>query len=88
MAKDKHIEASFEELSQKKTIRLEILKNINETGKQNGLKGFEQARNIYLQTVPFMNRGILTNTMKIQRHQAKKMYKDVIAKLYNEKVSS
>jgi long-chain acyl-CoA synthetase len=49
------------------------------------LKGFEQARNIHLESSPFLNRGILTNTMKIQRHQAKKTYKDVIEKLYKEK---
>jgi len=48
------------------------------------LKGFEQAKNIYLEPSPFMNKGILTNTMKIQRHEAKKLYKDVITKLYQE----
>lgn len=58
---------------------------MNETGKENGLKSFELAKNIHIEIVPFLNRGILTNTMKIQRHQAKKTYKDVIAKLYEEK---
>jgi long-subunit acyl-CoA synthetase (AMP-forming) len=43
------------------------------------------AKNIHIEILPFLNRGILTNTMKIQRHQAKKTYKDVIAKLYQEK---
>jgi long-subunit acyl-CoA synthetase (AMP-forming) len=32
-----------------------------------------------------LTKGILTNTMKIQRHEAKKVYKEIIAKLYNEK---
>ncbi len=32
-----------------------------------------------------MAKGILTNTMKVQRHEARKLYKDVITKLYEEK---
>lgn len=32
-----------------------------------------------------MAKGILTNTMKIQRHEAKKIYREVIDKLYEEK---
>jgi long-subunit acyl-CoA synthetase (AMP-forming) len=31
-----------------------------------------------------MTKGILTNTMKIQRHLAKKLYQDVVADLYKE----
>jgi len=58
---------------------------MNHTGKEGGLKGFEQARNIYLEHSPFLVKGILTNTMKIQRHEAKKLYNDVITRLYEEK---
>lgn len=31
-----------------------------------------------------MNKGILTNTMKIQRHEARKFYKGAIEQLYKE----
>jgi long-subunit acyl-CoA synthetase (AMP-forming) len=31
-----------------------------------------------------MIKGILTNTMKIQRHEAKKVYREVIDDLYKE----
>lgn len=31
-----------------------------------------------------MNKGILTSTMKIVRHEAKKAYKDVITQLYKQ----
>jgi long-subunit acyl-CoA synthetase (AMP-forming) len=31
-----------------------------------------------------MNKGILTNTMKIQRHLAKNLYKEVVTSLYKE----
>ena len=68
-----------------KQVRLEILKQLNITGKEGGLKGFEQARNIFMEPNQFMTKGILTNTMKIQRHEAKKLYKDVITRLYEEK---
>jgi len=55
---------------------------LNAIGKQAGLQGFEQAKNIHLDTQPFINRGILTNTMKIQRHEAKKVYRNEIAAMY------
>lgn len=48
IAAEKKLEGSFEELCQNKDIRSEILKHLNHTGKEGGLKGFEQARNIYL----------------------------------------
>jgi long-chain acyl-CoA synthetase len=54
-------------------------------GKQGGLKGFEMAKNIHLEPAGFMARGILTNTMKIQRHLAKNTYRESIDALYNEK---
>ena len=53
-------------------------------GKLAGLKGFEQARNIYLEPNGFMLKGILTNTMKIQRHEAKLVYAEEIKSLYDE----
>lgn len=43
------------------------------------------AKNIHLEPAGFMARGILTNTMKIQRHQAKTFYKNVVDAMYNEK---
>ena len=57
---------------------------MNAVGKKGGLKGFEQARTIYLQPVGFQSKQILTNTMKIQRHEAKLVYKTVIQDLYKE----
>jgi long-subunit acyl-CoA synthetase (AMP-forming) len=39
---------------------------------------------VHIEPQPFLNKGILTNTMKIVRHEAKKTYKDVIEKLYKE----
>lgn len=41
---------------------------MNNIAKKEGLKSFEMAKNIYLEPIGFLARGILTNTMKIQRH--------------------
>lgn len=65
-------------------IRAEVLVNLNKVGKEAGLAGFEQAKNIYLDSSSFQERGVVTNTMKIQRHEAKKAYRDTIDKLYKE----
>lgn len=45
---------------------------------------FEQPKNVFLEPSPFLNKGILTNTMKVQRHEAKKLYRGVIDELYKE----
>lgn len=67
-------------------MRLEFVNYLNKIGKEAGLQSFEQAKNIYLELEPFLSRGILTNTMKIQRHEAKKYYRAQIDQLYKEGV--
>lgn len=57
---------------------------MNSIAKTEGLKSFEQAKNIFLEPVGFMMRGILTNTMKIQRHEAKLSFADEIKSMYSE----
>ena len=42
------------------------------------------AKNIYIEPMSFQVRQILTNTMKVQRHEAKKVYKNEIQDLYKE----
>jgi hypothetical protein len=42
------------------------------------------AKNIHLEPLPFSDKNILTNTMKLQRFEAKVAYKNVIEHLYNE----
>ena len=53
-------------------------------GKESGLQSFEQAKNVYVEETSFQMRGIVTNTMKIQRHEAKKAYKEEVDKMYKE----
>ena len=62
-----------------------MCKEIDSIGKEAGLMGFEQAKNIYIETEPlFMNKGILSTTMKMQRFAAKKVYAEQIEKMYQE----
>ena len=75
LASSKGIEGSFDELCRNDQIRAEVLANLTKVGKEAGLAGFEQAKNIYLDSQSFVERGVVTNTMKIQRHEAKKAYR-------------
>jgi hypothetical protein len=34
--------------------------------------------------MPFADKNILTNTLKLQRFEAKTVYKNIIAQMYNE----
>ena len=65
-------------------MRILLLKSLNEIGKKAGLNSLEMAKNIHLEPLPFAEKNILTNTMKLQRFEAKVAYKNVIERLYNE----
>jgi len=65
-------------------VRTELLTRLNAFTKKEGLSGFEQAKNIYLDPESFATKGIVTNTMKLQRHEAKKTYKKELEDMYKE----
>lgn len=65
-------------------IRCELTAQLNQIGKVAGLQSFEQVKNLHIEPETFMARGIVTNTMKVQRHEAKKYYRPVIDQLYKE----
>jgi long-chain acyl-CoA synthetase len=79
-----HVEGTYEQLCASKQVRVEFVNYLAKIGKEAGLQSFEQAKNIFLDTEPFLSRGILTNTMKIQRHEAKKFFRPQIDQLYKE----
>ena len=67
-------------------IKKEVIKDIDTYGRKNDLKGFELPKKIYLCKEPFsIENQIITPTMKIRRHQAKKFFAKEINKLYGFK---
>ena len=44
-------------------------------GKQYGLVGYEQCKNIFIEEKSFMERGILTASMKLKRFEGRKLYR-------------
>jgi len=57
---------------------------LNSYAKKNGLLGFEVAKNIYLETVGFASKKILTNTQKLIRYEARVCYSQQIDAMYSE----
>lgn len=53
LGKNLGVEGDFPELCQNQKVRAAFLNEMNALGKQKGLKGFEQARNIYLEPKSF-----------------------------------
>jgi hypothetical protein len=60
------------------------LRELNRQGKEEGLHGFELAKNIYIERSAFLTKNILTNTMKLIRFEARRVYKTEISSLYEE----
>lgn len=65
-------------------MRMVLCKELDSVGKKEGLMSFEQAKNVYIEPQPFMTKGILSSTMKLQRFAAKKLYEKEIESMYNE----
>ena len=65
-------------------IKASLLKKLNEIARAQGLNGFELAKNIYLVMDGFASKGILTNTMKLIRYEARNFFKDQIEAMYSE----
>ena len=64
-------------------LKKEIIKSIDTYGRKNDLKGFELPKKIFLCKEPFsIENQIITPTMKIRRHVAKKYFMNEINKLY------
>ena len=64
-------------------LKTEIVKELDKFGRKNDLKGFELPKKIHLCKEPFsVENQIITPTMKIRRHIAKKYFEAEIKKLY------
>ena len=64
-------------------LKTEIVKELDKFGRKSDLKGFELPKKIHLCKEPFtIENQIITPTMKIRRHIAKKYFEKEIKKLY------
>ena len=64
-------------------LKTEIVKELDKYGRKSDLKGFELPKKIHLCKEPFsVENQIITPTMKIRRHIAKKHFEAEIKKLY------
>ena len=63
----------------------DILMEINDYSRKNDIKGFEIVKNVHLCKEPFsVDNNLLTTTMKIRRHVAKKYFSKELEKLYGK----
>ncbi|KAM9618429.1 long-chain-fatty-acid--CoA ligase 5 isoform 1-T2 [Trichechus inunguis] len=77
------IKGSLEELCQNQVVKKAILEDLQKTGKEGGLKSFEQVKNIFLHPEPFsIENGLLTPTLKPKRGELSKYFRVQINSLY------
>jgi long-chain acyl-CoA synthetase len=74
---------SFEELCADFDVKKKVLSALTAYGKENGLKGFEQVKKIYLTSEEFtVENDLLTPTFKLKREIAKKKFAKEIETMY------
>ncbi|XP_010632919.1 long-chain-fatty-acid--CoA ligase 5 [Fukomys damarensis] len=77
------VKGSLEELCQSKIVKEAILEDLQKIGKENGLKSFEQVKNIFVHPEPFsIENGLLTPTLKAKRGDIAKHFRTKIDSLY------
>lgn len=82
-AKGKNLEANMDSLCKNTELKELILKDANDLGKKEGLKGFEQIRKVHLHNKLFtLEEGLLTPTMKAKRNELKQYFIDEITEMY------
>ena len=74
---------SFCELCSNEKVKNEVLTQMRSLGKEGGLKGFEQVKDICLTPDAFsVDNDLLTPTFKFKRHVAKTYFEKELAALY------
>lgn len=82
-AKEHGIDGDFNKLCKNDELKAVILKDITQQGKLGGLKGFEQAKNIYLHNELFsIENDLLTPTMKAKRPVLQKVFQEQLDTMY------
>ena len=84
--KTKGIEATKENVTQyydDVDLKNDIVKQLEVFGKENGFKGFEIVKKVYISKEPFtVENDLVTPTLKIKRHVAKKKFQNEINEMY------
>lgn len=65
-------------------MKKQFLAELNLLAREQGVLGFELAKNICFACEGFAVKGIFTNTMKLMRFEARTCFKDQIDGMYNE----
>lgn len=77
--------ASLDQICGSEAVKKEVLKELTDVAKTNGLKGFERVRDIGLVSEAFtIENGMMTPSQKLKRHDLLRKYKTVIEGLYAE----
>ncbi|XP_074648180.1 long-chain-fatty-acid--CoA ligase 5-like isoform X2 [Tubulanus polymorphus] len=84
-AHENRIEGNLARLCHSKKVISAIINDLHLLGREAGLAGFEQVKNIKVHTVPFTTEaGLLTATLKLKRPALRKLFANDIKKLYEE----
>ncbi|KAJ9704876.1 hypothetical protein PVL29_003091 [Vitis rotundifolia] len=84
-AENHNVTGDFKSLCENLKARKYVLDELNNTGQNHQLKGFERLKAIHLDPNPFdIERDLVTPTFKLKRPQLLKYYKDIIDRLYSE----
>lgn len=85
MAQELQVEGDINAVCNQKKVKDAILKELNRLAVENKLNGLERIKSVHLDPcTTFMNRGILTTSMKLKRHDAKNLYQKAIDEMYAE----
>ena len=78
-------ENNYKNYLENEDLKKEIINIMDKFGRENNLMGFELPKKIYLVKEPFtIDNQIMTPTMKLRRHFARKYFEEQINKLYDE----
>lgn len=82
-AKERGMSPDMEALCREPSVKLAVLKGMQEEGRAAQLKGFEQVQAIFLAPEPFtVENGLLTPTFKLKRPQAKLAFQQQLDEMY------
>ena len=78
---------SYNDLSRNKIMENEIVKDCNIIGRKSGLKGFELPKKLKIINEGFsIQNDLMTSLLKLIPRNIRKKYKDVLKKMYEEKL--